>query len=244
MTISRIILAAILLWAANAQAQMPLVAAGGVPLSNACASGPSLRQAIFNNSAFSGTTVAVSLSAVNVGDGLRVVVYANTAGAISGISLSDGTNTYSQQAAATSSSTKAAYLFYHVGAPTTSPTLTVTIVGSTFTDGEIWVEDWTVPSSGAVDGTSVGQYNSTSSGNVTPGSITTTVNCDDVWGAFLQTENVTPTVGSGFTLVTSAGAGDLWTEHLQQMTAGAINPNWTSGASSFDNFLFGMAVKR
>jgi hypothetical protein len=193
--------------------------------------------------AFSGTTVQASLTGVTAGHNIRAALLFNPPSTLTFVSIGDGTNTYATGA---SSSDTSHGIFRTAFNPNTSGgdiTVTATVSGGTIIAAYLLIEEWSGDeTSGQPDGTPVATYQPGDQGtNLQAGSITTTVDGVDVWCILFQAQGAVPTVGAGFSI--GSKLDGKFTEHQVQSSRGAINPNWTGGTGSYDNYLGAIAFK-
>ena len=188
------------------------------------------------NATFSGTTVATTLTGVGSGHTLNVAVLVSPSGNTFS-SLSDGS-------ACTFTGTKVTaggkdyQLAYCPNTASGSLTITLT-VGTTCTNCNIYVEEWSGDSSTPGDGGNQTYTNGAATSSPS-GSITTTGSADRLWTVFFDPDGVAgpPTLPSGYTAANSAvNSSQVWTAYKTSVAAGAQNPTWTSGTSQFDNYV-------
>jgi hypothetical protein len=204
-----------------------------------------------NTAAFSGTSVSISLpSAVTAGDTLifQMNIQPST------MTVSSVTRTGDTPAVSGATTTGLSSLTAGgIDSNTTgsSAALVVNLSGGPCTNCSVFVEEWsglcTTSSAACLDGSSVntsGSSSSTINYCASTPCYTTTANGDFIWGGFYQGQNVAPTAGSGFTLnSTHTIAVNWWSESMTQASFGTTTPTITTGASSFNNYLFSVAIK-
>jgi hypothetical protein len=238
----------IFLAALLASAGLSLIAGNGVSLAqfSTFVQGPAAAASAYapvgspsTGSSFSGSTIAITRTGTVAGHAILGTVAINpTSGTLSisgtcALGTGRGSGNARQSAA-----------FYCINIAGGSLTVTVTST-STITDARMELEEWSgVATSSAYDGDNSTYTAGTTGTNLPCGSMSTGSSGDLIWAAIFQGESVAPTVGSGYTLNNNnAGSADWWSEYKTQASSGAINPNWTGGTNSFDNWVSCLAMK-
>jgi hypothetical protein len=195
--------------------------------------------------AFNGTTVKATLTSVTAGHNIRAALlfYPNT---LTFVSIGDGTNTYAVGASSDTSHTSVLCTAFNPDTRGGNIIVTATVSGGMIGAAYLLIEEWSGDATrDQPDGTPVATFRLGDKGiNLQAGSITTTVDGDDVWCVLFQPQNAVPTAGAGFSIGSNGlNSNFIFTEHQVQSAHGEINANWTAGPGSFDNYLGAIAFK-
>jgi hypothetical protein len=196
-------------------------------------------------SAYSGSTATETLAGVGAGHLLLIAVCAqpNTL-TLSGVTVGGNAATLFSSSTGTAGSDNCRGAEY-ANSPSGSVAVVATFSG-TCGSCQILAEEYSgFPAGSTLDGSNA-TYTAAGSTSVTvsSGSFTTTAAGDLIWAVMLQPESVAPTLESGYTAGTAGTASAWWSEHLSPQSApGATNPNFSTGADSYDNFVIGAGIK-
>jgi hypothetical protein len=197
-----------------------------------------------NDAVFSGTSLTVALNGVLSGDDIRFSILMNpSTSTVSSVKI--GANSCTVLTNATGGGQEV-YIGVCPSTVVTAGSNTVTVTTSAaISNGAILAEEWQGDSTSPLDGGSATYTNASASGTTLPaGSFTPTTYGDFIWCVIWQPQTVVPTVETGYAVYSNGVAGDeIWSEGQTQQIATAINPFWTSGASSFDNYVVAAAFK-
>lgn len=191
---------------------------------------------------FSGTTASTTLAGVTAGNAILIVSCGITNLATSGVTVGGVAATLMGTTSTGNNTTCTGSYRRNVGAG--SNTITATFSG-TCAGCFVLAEEYSgLAASGALDGQSATYTaDGTAGTNLPAGSFTTTVNNDMIWVVIFQSQNVTPTLDTGYS-AGSVGVGSTWwSEYKTQPSAGAINPKFVSGTGAFDNSVTAAALK-
>lgn len=194
------------------------------------------------NNGFSGTTVTASLSGVIAGDDIRIAVWnvQTAAGTVTATSTGGSCSTITH----VSGGSVTAWLFACPNSSSGSVTVTATS-STTISNIQIIAEEWNGDAASPVDGGASAYL--TTSGAVSSGSFTTTANGDQIWSVLFQEQNLTPTVGTGFTMNINGFLGASsnlgWDETLILSTAGSTAGTWVAQSGSTNTWVLAAGFK-